>query len=143
MLDTRQSPDGSTLKSAQREKNIFIVDDSESVRTAIRLVIESCTNFRICGEATHGAQAINTAEALNPDVVIVDLLMPDMNGVEAASLLKKKMPEVPIILFTVFADEMIVPLASEFGVTVVLSKNDGFAPLVECLNGLLGAKWFL
>jgi len=83
MLDTRQSPDGRTLKSAKCGKNIFIVDDSESVRTAIRLVIESFTNFRICGEATHGAQAINSAEALNPDVVIMDLSMPDMSGIEA------------------------------------------------------------
>jgi hypothetical protein len=53
--------------------------------------------------------------------------------------LKEKMPEVPIILFTVFFDDVVVPLASAFGVTMVLSKNDGFAPLVECLNGLLGA----
>jgi|SRR5580704_3666957 two-component system response regulator DegU len=140
MLDTRQSPDGSTLKSPQPGKNILIVDDSGSARAAIRLAIESCTNFRICGEATGGTQAINTAEALNPDVVIMDLSMPDMNGIEAASLLKKRMPEVPIILFTLFADEMINLLASEFGVTVVLSKNDGFVPLVECLSGLLSTN---
>jgi DNA-binding NarL/FixJ family response regulator len=142
MFDSLPSREDRESASRRRTKNILIVDDSESVRVATRLVIESCTSFRVCGEATHGTQAVNAVEALNPDVVIMDLAMPDMNGLEAANLMKKRMPEVPIILFTIFADEMNVPLASAFGVTVVLSKNDGFAPLVECLNELLLTKPF-
>jgi len=137
MLDTLQSREGREPASRRQTKTILIVDDSESVRVAIRLAIESCTNFRVCGEASHGAEAINKAQALNPDVVIMDLAMPEMNGVAAANLLKKSMPEVQIILFTVYADEVNVPL-SAFGVTTVVSKNDGFEPLVDCLNGLLG-----
>jgi DNA-binding NarL/FixJ family response regulator len=137
MLDTLQSREGREPASRRQTKTILIVDDSESVRVAIRLAIESCTNFRVSGEASHGAEAINKAQALNPDVVIMDLAMPEMNGVAAANLLKKSMPEVQIILFTVYADEVNVPL-SAFGVTTVVSKNDGFEPLVDCLNGLLG-----
>jgi DNA-binding NarL/FixJ family response regulator len=137
MFDTLPSREDREPLSRRRTKNILIVDDSESVRVATRLVIESCTNFRVCGEASHGIEAINKAQSLNPDVVIMDLAMPEMNGVAAANLLKKRIPEVQIVLFTVYADEVNVPL-SAFGVTTVVSKNDGFEPLVDCLNGLLG-----
>jgi len=70
--------------------------------------------------------------------------MPQMNGVVAASLLKKKIPEIPIVPFTIYADEVKGALSPALGVTMVLSKVDGFVPLVDCLNGLLGsASWFL
>jgi DNA-binding NarL/FixJ family response regulator len=138
MFDALLSREDREPASRRRTKNILIVDDSESVRVATRLVIESCTNFRVCGEASHGVEAINKAQSFNPDVVIMDLAMPEMNGVEAANLLKKRIPEVKIVLFTLYADKVNVPLSVAFGVTTVVSKNDGFEPLVDCLNGLLG-----
>jgi DNA-binding NarL/FixJ family response regulator len=137
MLVTVQSREDREPASRRRTKNILIVDDSESVRVATRLVIESCTDFRVCGEASHGVEAINKAQSLNPDVVIMDLAMPEMNGVEAANLLKQRMPEVQIVLFTVHDRSISTSSVSAFGVTTVLSKNDGFEPLVDCLNGLL------
>jgi two-component system vancomycin resistance associated response regulator VraR len=138
MFDALLSREDPEPASRRRTKNILLVDDSESVRVATRLVIESCTNFRVCGEASHGVEAINKAQSLNPDVVIMDLAMPEMNGVEAANLLKKRIPEVQIVLFTLYADKVNAPLSEAFGVTTVVSKNDGFEPLVHCLNGLLG-----
>ena len=104
MLVTLQSREDREPASRRRTKNILIVDDSESVRVATRLVIESCTDFRVCGEASHGVEAINKAQYLNPDVVIMDLAMPEMNGVEAANLLKQRMPEVQIVLFTAMTE---------------------------------------
>jgi DNA-binding NarL/FixJ family response regulator len=118
-------------------KGILIVDDSESVRLAIRIAVETCTKFRVCGEASHGVEAVKKATELNPDVVIMDLAMPEMNGVVAASLLKKKIPEIPIVLFTIYADEVNGALSSALGITMVLSKTEGFVPLVDCLNRLL------
>jgi DNA-binding NarL/FixJ family response regulator len=121
-------------------KNILIVDDSQSARTAVRIAIESFTNFHVCGEAAHGVEAVTIAPELNPDLVIMDLAMPQMNGVKAASLLKKRNPAVHIILFTIYADEVNGPsLAAAFGVTIVLPKVGGFTPLLNCLNGLLGS----
>jgi DNA-binding NarL/FixJ family response regulator len=76
---------------------------------------------------------------LKPDLVIMDVAMPMMNGVEAASLLKHKIPDIQIILFTIYADEVNGPLSSAMGVTVVLPKTEGFIPLLNCLNGLLGS----
>jgi DNA-binding NarL/FixJ family response regulator len=138
VLGTLQLLTGRRLKPGQ-PKTILIVDDSDSVRFAVRTAIETCTSFRVCGEATHGSEAVTIAQELKPDLVIMDVAMPMMNGVEAASLLKKKIPGLPIVLFTLYADEMNGPLSSAVGVTVVLSKTDGFVPLLNCLNGLLGA----
>jgi DNA-binding NarL/FixJ family response regulator len=138
MLDSLQSQEDSA--PAERvAKSILIVDDSASARVAIRAAIESCTSFQVCGEATDGVEAIEKGPELNPDLVIMDLAMPEMNGVVAANLLKKKIPEIPIVLFTIYADELRNSLSSALGVTMVLSKVDGFAPLVDCLNGLLGS----
>jgi DNA-binding NarL/FixJ family response regulator len=138
VLGTLQLLTGRRLKPGHQPKSILIVDDSDSVRFAVRTAIETCTNFRVCGEATHGSEAVTIAQELKPDLVIMDVAMPMMNGVEAASLLKKKLPGLPIVLFTLYADEMNGPLSS-FGVTVILSKTDGFVPLLNCLNGLLGS----
>jgi len=137
MLDSLQSQKEPAPKTQRQVKNILIVDDSESARVAIRAAIETCTSFRVCGEASHGVEAVKKAPDLNPDLVVMDLAMPMMNGVEAANLLKKKIPEVLIVLFTIYADEVKGPLSSAFGVTIVLSKTDGFVPLLDCLNGLL------
>jgi DNA-binding NarL/FixJ family response regulator len=94
MLDTRQPREDREPACRRRTKNILIVDDSENVRATARLAIESCTDFRVCGEAARGVEAINKTQSLNPDAVIMNLAMPEMNGVETAKLLKEKMPEV-------------------------------------------------
>jgi len=137
MLDSLQSQKDRALESQQ--KSILIVDDSAVARVAIRAAIETCTQFRVCGEAMDGVEAIEKGPKLNPDLVIMDLAMPEMNGVVAASLLKKKIPEIPIVLFTIYADELRDSLSSALGITMVLSKDGGMVPLVDCLNGLLGS----
>lgn len=138
-MGTLQLLTGRRLNAQPRAKNILIVDDSDSARIAIRAAIENCTSFQVCGEATHGEEAVTIGPELKPDLVIMDLAMPGMNGVVAANLLKKKLPDVHIVLFTIYADEINGPLSSAFGVSVVLPKMDGFAPLLNCLNGLLGS----
>jgi DNA-binding NarL/FixJ family response regulator len=122
----------------ERLRNILIVDDSALARTTIRAAIEGGTDFRVCGEASSGVEALDKASKLNPDLVIMDLAMPEMNGVVAANLLKKKTPELLIVLFTVYADDLRGPLSSTLGINTVLSKTDGFSALLDCLNGLLG-----
>lgn len=78
------------------------------------------------------------APELKPDLVVMDLAMPLMNGLEAATVLKNAMPGVPIVLLTLYADEVRGSRSSAFGIATVLSKVDGLAPLLECLDKLLG-----
>jgi len=118
-------------------KAILIVDDSATVRGVIRTFLEARTRFEVCGEAVDGVEAVEKAKELKPDLILLDLAMPRMNGVEAASILKNVMPEVPIILFTMYSEMLGQSLTSAIGVDAVLSKPDGMGKLVKEIQHLL------
>jgi two-component system chemotaxis response regulator CheY len=117
-------------------KCILIADDNDIVRTIIRFFLET-KGFEVCGEAADGVDAIEKASQLKPDLIVLDVAMPRMNGVEAASVLKGIMPDVPIVWFTMYKELMGHSLMAAFGVDAVLSKPDGVGGLVECVQGLL------
>ena len=117
-------------------KSILIADDNDIVRTIIRFFLET-KGFEVCGEAKDGVDAIEKARQLKPDLIVLDVAMPKMNGVEAASVLKGMMPEVPIVWFTMYKELVGSALTAAVGVDAVLSKPDGVAGLVECVQGLL------
>jgi DNA-binding NarL/FixJ family response regulator len=119
-------------------KCILVADDNDLVRTVIRFFLESHQGFEVCGEAADGVDAIEKAKKLKPDLIVLDLAMPQMNGVEAASVLKGVMPGVPIVLFTMYKEALGNALTTAVGVSAVLSKPDGLGKLVECVQGLLG-----
>jgi DNA-binding NarL/FixJ family response regulator len=118
-------------------KNILIADDNAGVRTLIRTYLEMQTEFEICGEATDGVDAIEKIKELKPDLILLDLAMPKMNGAEVASIIKRTMPTVPIILFSVHGEKIGKSLASAVGVDIVLSKANGITNLVESVKSLL------
>jgi len=117
-------------------KNILVVDDNPSIRYLIKSLLEN-TGYTICGEAEDGADAIEKAKQLKPDLICLDLSMPRMNGAEAASVLKRLMPAVPIILFTMHEDSVGQSLARAVGVDKVLGKPDGMTRLTESIAELL------
>jgi CheY-like chemotaxis protein len=84
-------------------KLILIVDDSEMVRTAVRHFLEDQSAFEVCGEAVDGLDALEKVQYLSPDLIILDLTMPRMNGFQTARQLRATMFGAPIILFTVSA----------------------------------------
>ena len=120
-------------------RSILIVDDSEIVRQVVRTFLES-KGFSVCGEAADGSQAIEKATELTPDLILLDVAMPGMNGVEAASILKAKLPNTPIVLFTMFSDNVGQSLMEALGVNAVVGKPDGMSKLLECVNNLLGSQ---
>jgi DNA-binding NarL/FixJ family response regulator len=120
-------------------KSILIVDDSDTVRKVTRLFLESQIGLEICGEAVDGVDAIEKAKALKPDLILLDLAMPRMNGAEAASVLKGMMPRVPIVMFTLYKELLGDTLISTIGIDAVLSKPDGGWKLVDCVRSLLQA----
>jgi CheY-like chemotaxis protein len=129
--------DGSNARRAPQDRTILVVDDSPFERTVIRSAVEGLTQFRVCGEASDGVEGIKKALELKPDLVIMDLAMPQMNGAEAAMVLRNAMPKVPVVLFTLYAEQLRRAISPGFGVTLILSKADGLAPLLECLETLL------
>jgi two-component system, chemotaxis family, chemotaxis protein CheY len=118
-------------------KRILIADDGAPVREVLRAFFEARTNYEVCGEATDGADAIEKARELKPDLILLDLAMPLMNGAEAASVLHGMMPQVPIVLYSMYDESLGRSLASTLGVSAVISKPDGVGKLVECVRGLL------
>ena len=121
-------------------KRILIVDDSLSVRRAMRSFFETETSFEICGEASDGAEAVAVAQELKPDLIVLDFSMPRMNGIEAAQALQPILPTTPKILFTAHHNIVPEPLARSAGLDAVVSKADGIGKLVEEIQRLLDAK---
>jgi DNA-binding NarL/FixJ family response regulator len=116
---------------------ILIVDDNPSIRYLLRVLVETKTPFKVCGEAGHGIDAVERAKELRPDLVLLDLSMPVMNGAEAAVILKRIMPQMKIILFTMHADNVGKALSAAVGIDLTLSKTDGLLKLEEHLKTLL------
>jgi len=81
-------------------KRVLIADDDADLRRAIRRFLQSRTTCEVCGEAVNGAEAITKAGTLNPDLIVLDYSMPVMNGIEAGTVIKAMLPDVPVILFT-------------------------------------------
>jgi len=118
---------------------ILIVDDNSAFRGAVRTYLAQ-QNFKVCGEAVDGADALEKATELAPALITLDLRMPNMNGVEAASVLKGRMPDVRIVLLTMY-DEVVgyKSLMSAIGVDAAIAKTDCFNSLAECVRGLLSS----
>ena|SRR5437660_552912 len=114
-------------------KRILIVEDETAVRRAIRAFLEH-HHFEICGEAANGAEALEKAAALHPDLITLDLSMPGMNGIEAASLLRTKTPGIPVVIYTMLEDVLGKALAASLGVKAVVSKADGLVKLLACIE---------
>ena len=116
---------------------ILIVDDNANIRRLLRSFVEANTSFEICGEAENGADAVEKAKELQPDLVLLDLTLPDRSGTEVAPTLKRLLPQVKIILFTMHADGVNQALASTFEIDVVIAKSDSILTLREHLLRLL------
>lgn len=117
-------------------KQILIADDSKTIRRILKLFLQAQQNLNVCGEAANGFEAIEQAKKLHPDLILLDLAMPEMNGAEAASVLKKMMPHVPIIVFTMYSENIGRSLTSAIGVDMVLSKPDGMMALMQAVQTL-------
>jgi DNA-binding NarL/FixJ family response regulator len=85
-------------------KTILIVDDNTEVRRAICELFKLEEDFTVCGEATNGREAIAKALELHPNLIVLDLSMPVMNGLDAARELKRLMPDVPLLMYSLFGD---------------------------------------
>lgn len=118
-------------------RRILVIDDSRAALKGIRAVIESQAGWEVCGEITNPYEGILKVATMMPDLVIVDLHMPQMDGFEVARLIRKRRPEVPIILFSVFGTSGIVPSALTVGIRQVVSKADGGLALLVAIREAL------
>jgi CheY-like chemotaxis protein len=117
-------------------KTVLIADDSASIRLSVRLLLQGRHSELIVSEAVDGVDAIEKAKKSKPDLILLDLSMPRLNGAEAATVLRNDLPETPVILFTMFTDIHADSLCRAIGVDFV-SKVDGIPKLLERVDALL------
>lgn len=103
---------------------ILVVDDVPAIRRSLRLYLEQGEEWVICGEAENGKMAIDRVQELRPDVVILDLSMPVMNGLDAARAIKAIAPGTHILMFTLHTYPQLLDEARKVGIDHVVSKAD-------------------
>jgi|SRR5882757_2448855 DNA-binding NarL/FixJ family response regulator len=119
-------------------KGILIVDDNAIIRRSLRRILESVEGWQVCGEAADGQEGVDKAKELGPDLIILDLSMPRLNGLEAARILSKAMPKVPLLMFSAHTGHLVQKEAFAAGVSAVLSKTGDVETLVRQAHILLG-----
>ena len=124
------------VPSDKQPKRILVVDDSDEVREIVRIFLEQA-GYLVCGEAANGADAITKARESKPDLIVMDLVMPGINGIAATGVIRTILPTVPIIAFTMY-ESTAKSLKSKLGIATVVSKPDGLTKLVECIQRVLG-----
>jgi DNA-binding NarL/FixJ family response regulator len=118
-------------------KRILVADDSDTVRRVVRSYLTQ-RDLDVCGEAADGEDAIEKAWELKPDLILLDAAMPRTNGIVAASVLKEMMPNVLIILFTMYSEAIARAFPGKgLAVDAVIAKADGMSRLAECVQSLL------
>jgi DNA-binding NarL/FixJ family response regulator len=118
-------------------KTVLIVDDNTYIRQSIYELFTGEADFEVCGEAENGKEAIAKALDLNPDLIVLDLSMPVMNGLDAARQLKRLMPTVPLIMYSLFGDGFVEEQARLVGISELVSKSKPAAVLVSKARSLL------
>jgi two-component system, NarL family, nitrate/nitrite response regulator NarL len=116
---------------------VFLVDDNTDIRKAVKSLFHVHPRFEVVGEAEHGREAVEKAPGLRPDLIILDLSMPVMNGLEAAPLLIKILPNVWIILLTAHEFPEVHRLLREAGIHAVVPKSKASTHLISQAEALI------
>jgi len=120
-------------------KRVLLVDDNAVVRSFVRQLFELQPDFEISGEAENGRDAVEKAEKVKPDLIILDLIMPVMTGLDAAPLLRQLRPDTRIILFTQQEGSEVERLARAAGIHAVVPKNQAASKLILQAQALLAS----
>jgi two-component system response regulator NreC len=121
---------------------ILIADDHDIVRRGTRAVIETQPGWQVCGLAANGREAVARAIELKPDIVVLDMTMPELNGVDAAIQIKRQLPATEILMFSAHESEDLVRRAFEAGVKSFIFKSEAHHSLVDAIEALSQHKPF-
>jgi DNA-binding NarL/FixJ family response regulator len=119
-------------------KRILIADDHESVLRRVRSMIESQPTWEVCGDAVNGREAVAKAVQLKPDLVVLDFAMPQLDGLKTASEIHELLPEVPIVMFTMYAAQLKQEV-QKHGISCLVDKTESGA-LIIAIQELLGTE---
>jgi DNA-binding NarL/FixJ family response regulator len=121
-------------------RSVLVVDDNTVIRQALCQFFGAEADFEICGEAENGREAIEKAQKLHPDLIVLDISMPVMNGLEAARVLKRLMPTVPLIMFSAFINAFTEKAAQSAGASALVSKSMPMSVLLDKARAVCSTK---
>jgi len=127
---------------AKKKTKILIADDHEIVRGGVRNLIESRVDFTCCGQAASGREAVRMAGELKPDVAVLDVSMPELNGIEAARQILKLCPQTKVLVFTVHDAEQVVVEIFRSGAHGYVLKSDAGRQLLEAIDAVLAGRHY-
>jgi CheY-like chemotaxis protein len=117
---------------------VMVVDDTDHMRKMLRNMLE-IDGFEVAGEAASGEQALELVDGADPDVIVLDYMMPGLDGLETARRIRAARPEQVIILYTAFLDPVVEAAAKEAGVDLCLAKVEGLDSLEREISRLAGS----
>jgi DNA-binding NarL/FixJ family response regulator len=115
---------------------ILVADDHDIIRRGLRALLTAHDGWMICGEAATGREAVALAEQLKPDVVILDISMPELNGLEAARKIRKSLPETEVLILSLHYSDELVRNVVEAGARAYIVKSDSDRDLVIAVEAL-------
>ena len=130
------------LPARVKQIRILLADDHTVMRRGLRLLLESQPGFSVVGEASDGRQAVEQAEATHPDVIVLDIAMPNLSGIEAAQRIASALPHVAIVFLSMHSDEGYVLRALKVGAKGYLLKDSAEGDLIEAIKAVSQGKTF-
>ena len=121
---------------------VLVADDHEVMRTGVRALIEQEPGWQVCGTATNGQEAVDVARKLKPDVVILDMTMPELDGLEALREIKRALPNTEVVIFSAHYSEEVIAQLFEAGAKSYIQKSDAGRHLMTAIKSIAEHKPF-
>jgi DNA-binding NarL/FixJ family response regulator len=116
---------------------ILVADDQEYIRQGIRALIEAAPGLEVCGEAVNGEEAVQKTIEMQPDLVVLDITMPVMNGLDAAKMIRSCSPDTPILIVSIHNIETMIEDAKRIGVQGFVAKAQASELLVDAIQSIM------
>lgn len=134
---------GPARDNAARVKRVLLADDHALMRKGVRDLIEECDGYEVVGEAQDGVEAIELAKKLRPDILIMDIALPRLNGLNACRHIREMLPGVRVIILSMYADREYVAEAVRQGVSGYLLKDGAADEIVRAMDSVSAGKRYL
>jgi two-component system, NarL family, nitrate/nitrite response regulator NarL len=134
--------DSPSMNIGDRPVRILVADDHEVMRLGLRNLLESVPNWSVYAQAATGNEAVEIALLTSPDIIIMDITMPEMNGLEAAAQIAAERPDIPVIMFSLHLSEDVIGRFKTGSVRGAVAKSEAARDLLDAIRAVLGGGTF-
>jgi DNA-binding NarL/FixJ family response regulator len=142
VIDGTSQSRETALRLGVNTVKILVADDHDIIRRGLKQLLTSRPGWEVCGEAKTGREAVALVEQLKPDIIVMDISMPDLNGLEAARRIHKSFPKMGILILTLHFSDQLVRDIVEAGARAYIMKSDADRDLVSAVEALANHRTF-